>query len=112
MPSYTFTTLLLCVWDYWCPEWFITWGTVLGLVHKDGVKRGQQRLAELPEFQVAYKKGQKSQKSERGGSTAGFRTGRVRTVVRHMVSLLLALAQLPHVVPESARFEDTVLESK
>lgn len=30
-----------------------TWGTVLSLIHKDGVKRGKQRLAQLPEFQVA-----------------------------------------------------------
>ena len=36
----------------------------------------------------------------------------MRTIVRHMVSLLPALAQLSHVVPKPARFEDSVLESK
>ena len=30
----------------------------------------------------------------------------------HLVSLFLALAQLAHVVPEPAGFQDTVLESK
>lgn len=30
----------------------------------------------------------------------------------HLVGLLLAFPQLPHVVPESACFKDTVLENK
>lgn len=63
-----------------------SWGTVLGLIHKDGVKRGKQRFAQLPEFQIA--------------------------IMCHLVCLFFAFPQLPHVVPESACFKDTILKSK